>query len=77
MGGGMSDEAKVCSMCDCCGLAHYTPMGAGPFCSECWESLCDPDQALLLERRVAAYELEVERLKDLLTKAGGNICEEL
>ncbi|MBV8216441.1 MAG: hypothetical protein JOZ08_24755 [Verrucomicrobia bacterium] len=36
---------------------------------ECWESLCDSDQALLLEKRVAAYETEVKRLKKLLTKA--------
>ena len=66
----MSEEAKVCSACDCVDDEYFqTPTGAGPFCGECWESLCDPDQALLLEKRVAAYEVEVERLKKLLSKA--------
>jgi hypothetical protein len=60
------DRPKVCIACDCWGLADYTPLGKGPFCSECWESLCDPDQALLLEKRVAAYEAEVEELKKTL-----------
>lgn len=35
---------------------YFTPMNAGPFCSECLESLCDPDQALLSEARLASYE---------------------
>jgi hypothetical protein len=59
----MSEDVKVCIACDCWGLAHYTPQGKGPFCGECWESLCDPDQSLLLEKRVAAYEVEVEELR--------------
>ena len=52
----MTEENKVCAGCDyvidtidC----HYTPAGAGPFCSDCWESLNDPDQMLLLEKRLS------------------------
>jgi hypothetical protein len=52
----MKEEPKVCVACDCVDDEYFqTPAGAGRFCGECWESLCDPDQALLLERRVAAY----------------------
>jgi hypothetical protein len=61
-------EAKVCIGCDCWGVAHYTPQGKGPFCDECWESLTDPDQSLLLEKRVAACEVEVERIKHLIAE---------
>jgi len=51
----MKEEPKVCVACDCVDDEYFqTPAGAGPFCCECWESLCDPDQALLLEKRVAA-----------------------
>jgi hypothetical protein len=35
--------------------------------------LTDPDQSLLLEKRVAAYEVELERLKELLTQAAATI----
>jgi hypothetical protein len=73
----MLEEAKVCVACDCWGLAHYTPIGAGPFSGECWESLIDPDQALLLEKRVAAYELQVKRLKGLLIRAAKALEEEI
>jgi hypothetical protein len=66
----VSEEAIACLTCDCVGGEYFeTSSGVGPFCGECWESLCDPDQALLLEKRVASYEVEVERLKKLLTKA--------
>ena len=61
----MSDDVKVCIACDQRDSARYTPLGEGPFCRECLESLCDPDQSLLLEKRLAAYELEIERLKAL------------
>jgi len=64
----------VCVACDCVDDEYFqTPAGAGPFCGECWESLCDPDQALLLEKRVAAYEVEVERLRGLLTRAANSL----
>ena len=36
----------------------FTRGGKGPFCVECFESLCDPDQALLLEERLAKYEFK-------------------
>jgi hypothetical protein len=62
----MSDDVKVCIACDQWDSARYTPLGERPFCSECFESLCDPDQTLLLEKRLAGYELELERLKALL-----------
>ena len=79
----MSDEAViVCVACDCASDEQFeTLRGAGPFCRECWEALCDPDQSLLLEKRVAAYEVEVERLRgllirvaDVLTKQHGNMA---
>ena len=70
----MKEEPKVCVACDCVDDEYFqTPAGAGPFCGECWESLCDPDQALLLEKRVAAYEVEVERLRGLLTRAANSL----
>jgi hypothetical protein len=66
----MKEEPKVCVACDCVDNEYFqTPAGIGPFCGECWESLIDPDQSLLLEKRVAAYEVEVQRLKNLLTRA--------
>jgi hypothetical protein len=39
-----------CMACGGMELGYYTPLGAGPFCSECWEALCDPEQALLNEK---------------------------
>jgi hypothetical protein len=46
-----------CKSCEEVGdTVYFTPMGAGPFCSDCLDSLCDPDQALALEERLAAYE---------------------
>ena len=70
----MSEKAKACVGCDCVDDYYFeTPTGAGPFSGECWESLCDPDQALLLEKRVAAYEVEVERLRELLNKAASAV----
>jgi hypothetical protein len=39
-----------------------TPKGAGPFCLECWESLIDPGQTLLVEKRLAAAEKNIEQL---------------
>jgi hypothetical protein len=66
----MKEEPKACVACDCVDNEYFqTPAGIGLFCGECWESLIDPDQSLLLEKRVAAYEVEVERLKNLLTRA--------
>ena len=57
----MSDKPTTCVACDCIDDEYFqTPAGAGPFCGDCWESLNDPDQSLLLEKRVANYELEVE-----------------
>ena len=70
----MKEEPKVCVGCDCVDDEYFqTPAGIGPFCRECWESLIDPDQSLLLEKRVAAYEVEVERLRKLLTEAAATI----
>jgi hypothetical protein len=70
----MKEEPKVCVVCDCVDDEYFqTPAGIGPFCSERWESLSDPDQSLLLEKRVAAYEVEVERLRKLLTEAAATI----
>ena len=53
----------LCVACDCVDLGgFYTPAGAGPFCSERWEALNDPDQALLTEKRLAEAEEAIEEL---------------
>jgi hypothetical protein len=66
----MKEEPKVCVACDCVDDEYFqTPAGIGPFCGECCASLIDPDQSLLLEKRVAAYEVQAERLRKLLTEA--------
>ena len=65
---------NACVACDCVDDGYFqTPAGAGPFCGDCWESLNGPHQSLLLEKRVAAYEVEVERLRNLLTHAANEI----
>jgi hypothetical protein len=49
--------AQVCIACDCVDDEYqFTPAGKGPFCGECFEALCDPDQALLTERRLEQSE---------------------
>jgi len=49
-----NDKAVPCKACDCVdGILCWTFGGAGPFCAGCFESLCDPDQALLLKERLA------------------------
>lgn len=50
-------DNAVCIACDQIDdWVFWTPAGSGPFCGECLDALCDPDQALLLENRLAAYE---------------------
>jgi hypothetical protein len=67
----MSDELQLCVACDCVDDNHYyTPGGEGPFCGECWESLNDPDQSLLVEKRLAQTEDLLEELQDLLVRTG-------
>lgn len=53
------------------GVGFWTRDGAGPFCDECWKALCDPDQALLTERRLAATEAKIELL--LQCELGGTL----
>jgi hypothetical protein len=66
----MSEKLTTCIACDCVDEElHYTAGGAGPFCGECWGSLNDPDQALLVERRLELTEQRVEELQVLLTSA--------
>jgi hypothetical protein len=63
----MNKRPKICIACDCSDDQYFhTPADAGPFCGECWEALIDPDQSLLLEKRIAAYELEVEALRSAI-----------
>jgi hypothetical protein len=55
---------KVCVACDFVDdFVYYTHSGAGPFCSECWEALSDPDQALLTEKRLAEAEKVIEAIR--------------
>jgi hypothetical protein len=66
----MSDELEPCVACDCVDDdQYYTPGGDGPFCGECWQSLTDPDQSLLLEKRLGQTEDLVVRLQSLLFRA--------
>jgi recombinational DNA repair protein (RecF pathway) len=66
----MSSQLKPCVACDCVDDNQYhSPAGAGPFCSECWQSLTDADQSLLLEKRLEQTEELVETLRSLLTRA--------
>jgi hypothetical protein len=53
-----------CMACGGMELGYYTPLGAGPFCSECWEALRDPEQALLNEKRLDEAERKIEELRD-------------
>jgi hypothetical protein len=59
----MSAKTKRCGACDRI-TSHwgYTPAGVGPFCEECWASLVDPDQQLLLEDRLQQSENQIEKL---------------
>jgi hypothetical protein len=60
---------ETCLSCRCCvdDRYHFTFGGRGPFCSECFESLSDPDHALVLAERVARLEAKVSQLQaDLL-----------
>lgn len=67
----------LCAGCDCVCDAHetnHTPNGAGPFCLECWQSLIDPDQTLLVEKCLADAEENIDRLKaetDPITTSAG------
>jgi hypothetical protein len=66
----MSDQLKPCVACDCIDDDHYySPGGAGPFCGDCWQSLTDADQSLLLEKRLEHTEERVEELQTLLKRA--------
>ena len=66
----MNDESTSCVACDCVDEElYYTASGAGPFCGECWVALNDPDQALLVEKRLELTEQRLEELQTLLTSA--------
>jgi hypothetical protein len=66
----MNDESSSCVACDCVDEElHYTASGAGPFCGECWVSLNDPDQALLIEKRLELTENRLEQIESLLARA--------
>ena len=66
----MNDESSSCMAYDYVDEElHYTASGAGPFCGECWVALDDPDQALLVEKRLELTEQRLEELQTLLTSA--------
>ena len=72
----MSEQPAPCVACDCVDdELHYTAAGAGPFCGECWVSVNDPDQALLVEKRLELTEQRVEELLSLLTRATSALDE--
>jgi hypothetical protein len=57
----------VCAMCDChhdVEDSYFSLNGAGPFCNECWQSLTDADQSLLLDKRLADAEDKIEELQN-------------
>jgi hypothetical protein len=56
------NERHSCMACDCYDeRVYWTKGGKGPFCGECIDALCDPDQALLLEERLAKFESDSNR----------------
>jgi hypothetical protein len=70
----MSESPTVCVSCDCVDDDYYyTLEGAGPFCGECWASLTDADQSLLLEKRLEQYEAYHAELKVILLRAADAI----
>jgi len=70
----MSENFTVCAGCDCVDDDYYYSLeGGGPFCGECWASLTDADQSLLLEKRLEQYETYHEELKALLLRAADAI----
>lgn len=61
----MSENLTPCIACDCVDdHTYYSLNGAGPFCRECWESLTDADQTLLLEKRLEKAEQALEERSD-------------
>jgi hypothetical protein len=62
----MSNSTQSDYACVACGseygVGFWTRANAGPFCDECWETLNEPDQALLTEERLAQAEAEIARL---------------
>jgi hypothetical protein len=70
----MSENFTLCAACDCVDDDYYYSLeGAGLFCGECWASLTDADQSLLLEKRLEQYEAYHEELKALLLRAADAI----
>ena len=74
---GFLQKPHACAMCDCHHDeqdSYFSLAGAGPFCSECWESLTDADQALLLDKHLAAAEQKIEELQAEITRlqSGGS-----
>jgi hypothetical protein len=52
-----NDGLLPCKGCDeVDDILCYTLRVAGPYCRECFEALCDPDEALALEERCARLE---------------------
>jgi hypothetical protein len=58
---------NVCVACDCvcdpADIMYFSLNAAGPFCDECWQSLSDPDQALVTEKRLEEAEARIEELE--------------
>ena len=57
---------NVCVACDCVSDPedmYFSLNAAGPFCDECWQSLSDPDQSLLIEKRLEEAEARIEELE--------------
>jgi hypothetical protein len=68
----------VCVACDSFDdRLQYTPGGAGPFCGECWDALNDPDQALLIEKRLELGKRRIDELQSLLSRATNALEESL
>lgn len=57
---------NICVACDCVSDPedmYFSLNCNGPFCAECWDSLSDPDQAILIERRLEQAEARIEQLE--------------
>jgi len=72
------DEVESCKACDeVDDVYRFTVTGRGPFCSDCWEMLNDPDQALLADDELDKAEMRIVELQVLCARAADALQIEL
>jgi len=64
------EETQSCKACDeVDDVYRFTVTGRGPFCSDCWEMLNDPDQSLLADDELDKAEMRIVELQVLCARA--------